>query len=384
MNGSFRGQIWTPDGRLEDLTLELDGGRIAALRPPLPSDPEPLPGVILPGLINAHAHLELSAGGLVGAPQSGFLGWLGALFASDPITEERREAAGKAAARRVVESGTSFVMDVTNRGDTAEWFREAGLFGTVHHELLTFDKQGLPGQVAIARKGVQHGPVSTRPSPHALFSTAPDLVSACVEQKGPVATLHIGEAEHEAEFVAHGTGPMAAVLDRLGRDWRWWQPQGDSPIEHLNRIGALSAELLLVHGVLLSDEDLALVAAAQAPVCLCPRSNAHIGGVLPDVPKMLKMGLRLCIGTDSLASSPDLDVLGEVAALSRAFPEVAPERWLAMVTHEGADAVGAEGFGRLSPGLSPGVLWLPEVSDLQALCTQPPAQRRWLSPPEVL
>jgi cytosine/adenosine deaminase-related metal-dependent hydrolase len=85
-------------------------------------------------------------------------------------------------------------------------------------------------------------------------------------------------------------------------------------------------------------------------VCLCPRSNLHIGGRLPDVPALLESGVRLCLGTDSLASSPTLDVLDEVQVLREAFPAVGDERWLRMATEGGAEALGRADLGRFRIG----------------------------------
>jgi len=110
----------------------------------------------------------------------------------------------------------------------------------------------------------------------------------------------------------------------------------------------------VVHAVDLDDEDLALLARSGATVVLCPRSNLHIGGRLPELPRLLAAGIPLAVGSDSLASSPSLSPLEELAALRRGFPEVAPARLLSLAWN-GA-AVGAPSVGRLEPGRAPGVL----------------------------
>jgi cytosine/adenosine deaminase-related metal-dependent hydrolase len=114
---------------------------------------------------------------------------------------------------------------------------------------------------------------------------------------------------------------------------------------------------LAVHCVDLDGEDVAALAATGATAVLCPRSNRHIGGRLPPLPALLEVGVPLAVGTDSLASSPSLSPLAELAALGEAFPEV-PARRLLPLAWNGA-AVGASHVGRLRPGVAPGVLAAP-------------------------
>jgi cytosine/adenosine deaminase-related metal-dependent hydrolase len=111
----------------------------------------------------------------------------------------------------------------------------------------------------------------------------------------------------------------------------------------------------------LDDEDLRDISRSGATVVLCPRSNLHIGGRLADLPRLLEAGIPLAVGTDSLASTPSLSPLAELATLRRAFPGVAPARLLALAWN-GA-AVGAKGVGRLAPGAVPGVLAAPLGGD---------------------
>ena len=120
---------------------------------------------------------------------------------------------------------------------------------------------------------------------------------------------------------------------------------------------ALHPGNLAVHCVDLDREDIALLARSGAAVALCPRSNEYIGGRIPNLPSLLAAGVPLAIGTDSLASSPSLSPLAEVARLRRAFPEVPAERLVALLWN-GA-AVGAPWVGRLSPGFAPGVVAAP-------------------------
>lgn len=377
-------QAWLPTGLTPDVTVELEGRHILDVRPARAGDGPALDGLVLPGLINAHTHVELSHVSL-GPPPGSFLGWLGDLMRNPPPTD--RGAALRAGAEELATAGTAWVGDVSNLGDTAATLAAAGLSGVVHHELLGFDRATLTARLAqvAAFDGQRATPFTTRPAPHALFSTHPELVRAAL-RAGPAdlpASLHVGESEHEAQLLLTGDGPHAELLDRLGRDWRWWTAPGCSPLTWLDRLGVLGPRVLLVHGVRLSPEDRQLAAARGARLCVCARSNLHIGGLLPDVAAWLRVGVPVCLGTDSRASSPDLDLLGELPALAAGCPDVAPETWLALATHAGARAAGAIGFGAITPGAAPGLLHLPGVTSPSALLRGAPGERRWLVRPST-
>lgn len=372
--------VWTPDGLREGATIELDvHGRIIGVRPGRAGDGPTFDGLVLPGLINAHTHLELSGrAGMVG-PGGGFVGWASRLMALPPAVDE---GACRAAVRALQEAGTAWVWDVSNRGDTGALLAEAGLGGVVQHELLGFDRERVAALVEAARGGVRRvDGVLVRPVPHALFSTAPELVRAAVLASAEPCSLHVAESGDEAAFLRDGTGPFAELLDRLGRDWRWWKPPGTSAVQYLDALGVLGPGLVLVHGIWLDEADLALVARRGATVCLCPRSNLHVEGRLPDLRAMGRAGVRLCLGTDSLASSPDLDVLAEIPVLGAVFPEVPVERWLAACTHEAAAALGLRSLGRIEAGASPGLVALAGVRGLSELLQRPPPHRAWWTSP---
>jgi cytosine/adenosine deaminase-related metal-dependent hydrolase len=142
-----------------------------------------------------------------------------------------------------------------------------------------------------------------------------------------------------------------------------------NPLAYLESLGAFAGARppLLVHMVCASAQDIALAQKHRAPVVLCPRSNLHIGVRLPDVRAFLAAGLALALGTDSLGSSPDLSLWGEMAALATHFPDIAPEIWLRSATAGGATALGLAAFGALAPGKRPGIIDVTPV-DPQAPC----------------
>lgn len=366
--------VWTPAGALPDHTVVLDGdGVIIEVRPARSGDPSALDGLLVPGLINAHTHLELSGVGLV--PRgNGFVGWVGRLI------DARRgsETDGVAAAKGLAALGTAVVSDVGNTADRAGWLDSAGLAGVVQVEFLTLDAGRLPGvEAALAACGREGDRIRVRPAVHALYSTAPSLVQGAVAHRSASpASLHVAECPEEMAFVRDGDGPFATFLDTLDIDWGWWSAPGGTPVAFLAGAGVLGPGLLAVHGVYTTDADRRALAESGTPLCLCPRSNLHIGGVLPDVPALLEAGVQVCLGTDSVASSPDLDVLGEIPVLAAAFPQVPVEVWLSAATDRGADALGFPHHGRIAPGAAPGLVLL-DVDDVADLAVAAPS-RRWV------
>jgi cytosine/adenosine deaminase-related metal-dependent hydrolase len=365
---TFRAKaVLTPEGLLDDAVVQIaDDGAIVAVRGATPADPPALDGLILPGLVNAHTHLELS--GLEGRVPGGegLTRWVGKLIRErkTALTPEERVQTMRDAAGKLAAYGTMGVSDINNGADSGEALVEHGVSGIVQWELLTLDAQRLPlalWEAAEPHREVrgERGAAVVRPCPHAPYSTAPALIRACVKNSGTrraPASLHIAEDREELAFVRDGSGAWAHFLDRAGVDWRWWQAPGGTPVEMLDQLGVLGPDLLLVHGVHLTPRDRSLLAKSGTPLVLCPRSNEHIGGELPDVPALLRTGVRLALGTDSLGSCPDLDVLGDAALLREAFPDVDPVVWLQLATRGGAEALALDLLGGIAVGKKPGLV----------------------------
>ncbi len=351
-----------PEGFRDDVTVVTRGGVIAEVRPGRAGDGDPLSGTLLPGLVNAHAHLELEGPLVPGG--DGLAAWVRALRGRGGAAGD-----GSGPARQARALGTALVCDVSNGGHTAPALRAAGLAGLVQHEVLGFGRDTLPARLeAAARWPRVEGAVTTRPSPHATYSTHPDLIRVAARPGAVPASIHVGEDPAERAFLLRGDGPFAELLDGFGVDWRHFEAPGCSPVAWLERLGVLGPDLLLVHGVDLDDDDRARIVARGATVVLCPRSNLHVGGRLPDAPALLAAGVGLALGTDSLASVPDLDLVAEVQVLAAAFPEVPAAVFWRAATAGGADALGRPGYGRVAVGASPG-LWI----------LGPDGERRWVA-----
>lgn len=378
--------LFTGAHLLSDVTVVVEGRRIQAARRAEPGDPPPVDGVVIPGLVNAHLHLELS--GLAGRVEggAGLVPWVRQVM---KLREGHRASAEELAeqARQLVASGTAAVCDISSDGQTAEILAEAGLSGVVQHEHLGLDRSRLGANlasIASSHRVLERGGarVEVRPAPHALYSTAPTLIRACMTVRADApSSIHLAEDPAERELLQHREGPFARLLEELEVDWRWWDPPGPDPVSALRALGALGSRMLVVHGVDLKLRERAELAQSGATLVLCPRSNRHIGRLIPEVPGLLRSGMRLALGSDSLASSDSLDVLGEVHLLLGTFPALDPAVLLRAATWGGAKALGLRHLGRVDAGASPGLVQL-GMDSLEDLREGLPRERRWLLRPD--
>ena len=377
--------VWTPRGWLEDgaVVLDADLRTILEVREARAGDGPSLEGLLVPGLVNAHTHLEL--GDLEGRlPRGGvgFKAWGAALMeARGPLKSDRQRAEVLARGATSLRSfGVAVVSDIANLGDVEGALKDAQVRGVVQHELMGFSPSSEVLDQALG-SGHLSGGVVTRPTAHAPYSTNPEIIRRTAGARhGAPASIHLAEDEAERDFLMRGEGTYADWLDELGVSWRHVKVPGCDPVSYLAQLGALGPGQLVVHGVDLRPPEQRALAASGAALCLCPRSNLWIGGRLPDVPGLIEAGVLLCLGTDSLASCDSLDVLEEIPVLAEAFPDVPPELWLGLATHGGARALGVP-WGRIQPGVAPGLVLLAGVGELASLCASAPVERIWCADP---
>ncbi len=346
---------------IEGAWIETAGDRITGLgQGPGPRRGQDLGRVaILPGLVNAHTHLELSwLAGRV-PPAGSMVEWIRELVRQRFIGPDRAETAAAAiehAAIGMRDTGTALVGDISNSLTSLPAFAVAGLGGVVFHELLGFnvvDPAAMVHEAWAAVDAVVPPPgVALTVAAHAPYSTSPPLVAEIARRRreAPLA-IHLGESPEEIEFLRTGRGPFRELLEEL-RAWHpSWQPPDCDPVEYLSRLGYLQRGVLAVHAVHLSDQALARLADAGAVVVTCPRSNAWVGAGLPRVSHFYAAGLAVAIGTDSLASTSTLNLFDELAELRRIAPDVAASALLDSATRQGARALGAGAdFGTISTG----------------------------------
>ncbi len=322
---------------------------------------------VLPALVNAHTHLELSfLAGQVAATEN-MVDWVRAQLrlrrAGPAPTPEAMRAAASAAVAAMRASGTGVVGDVANALSTVALLRASGLSACVFHELLGFSGTDPAGVVRDARAAVDAtapataslGRVRVSLAPHAPYSVSPGLFDAIRRDldthPGDVSTVHVAESPDEYEFIVRGTGRWRGLLDELGAWNPAWSAPGVSPVAYLAQLGFLDARVLAVHGVQCSADDLAMLKTHGVTLVACPRSNRHVGVGDPPLAACYEAGVPVAFGTDSLASVPDLNLFSELRAARRAAPSVPARRLLESATHVGARALGfGDDHGTIEPG----------------------------------
>ncbi|CAN5879874.1 amidohydrolase family protein [soil metagenome] len=311
---------------------------------------------ILPGLVNAHTHLELSwmRGRVPPAPT--MPRWVERLMALRRTVRHEpappiEDAIGDARA-----AGTALVGDVTNTLAAYAALAGSGMSGAIFRELLGFNVADPAALVAATRAEIEALPWNRRlrPSivPHAPYSVSPALLRAIAEEAGdaPI-SIHLGESAEEVQFLRDGTGPWRALLAELGVWSDEWQAPAAGPVAYIEAQGLLNERLLAVHCVQLTDSELQRLADARATVVTCPRSNRWTGAGLPPIERFYGSGVRVAVGTDSLSSVEDLNVFEELKLMHALAPAVPARDLLASATKHGADALGfGNDFGTIEAG----------------------------------
>jgi cytosine/adenosine deaminase-related metal-dependent hydrolase len=313
-------------------------------------------GVLLPGLVNAHCHLELShLRGRVDA-SGGFVPWVRSVVG---LRAEGDEAAVRVRAAEAIAgleaTGTVAVGDVSNGLAHLDLLAASKLKAVVFYELLAWDPEragpvlaAAESRLAAARPSLRPG-LEVRLAAHAPHSVSPALFAGLVRQGGPAA-LHLAESPSESRFLATGNGDWADFLRERGQQHVAFAAPGSRPVPYVEGLGALHERLVAAHCAQVDEADIRTLAGRGVHVAVCPRSNRRLGIGIPPVPQMREAGVRLCLGTDSLASVDTLDLLDDAAALHREFPTFEPEAIVRMATAGGAEALGFPELGTLVPG----------------------------------
>lgn len=352
--------------------------------------------VIMPGLVNAHTHLELSYLRDEVPPAPAFVSWIRNVIAA----RRRRPDASQpdildAIDRALAESeayGTALLGDISNTLVTFEPLARSRLAAVVFFELIRFNVVDADAFVAEASARIAQLPatdwVRASLAAHAPYSVAPPIFRALRERVDQDAftpcSVHLAESVEEMEFIGTGQGPWRHLLEELGTWDPKWVPPGGSPVQFLDEAGFLGPNIIAVHGVQTTPADLERLRARGTTLVTCPRSNGHTGAGAPPIEDFYESGVSVAIGTDSLASSPDLSVFAELATMRALAPTVPARDLLDSATRQGARALGFDAdFGTIEPGKRARLLAVavpPDVDDVEEYLVGgiQPSQIRWI------
>jgi cytosine/adenosine deaminase-related metal-dependent hydrolase len=334
---------------------------------------------LLPPMVNAHTHLELSsfdvwatAAGEPDAPHD-FVDWiLWLVRVRRSITDEQLRDSLIDGLQASLLAGTGAIGDISTTLGCVSAYQGSPLRGRVFAEVLGHDLAMVSERLATIEKTVQNQPGASLDwglSPHSTYTlsaTAADQVFAFAGRLKLQCSIHLAESVDETHFLQNGSGAIAEKLYPAAK----WNPSvdpapGSSPVRAFCRQGRLRQGDLLVHGVQVDAADIDLLKNTGCSVVLCPRSNAALNVGKAPVAAYLKADVLLTLGTDSLASSSSLSIWDEVAFARDWFAgEAAPHDWLKMATLGGAKALGLQGrMGQLSSGCEASfqVVTIPEM-----------------------
>lgn len=350
-----------------------DNGIIAS--PPTPlhgerGEVERYEGVIVPGFVNAHCHLELSH--LKGqiTERTGLPGFVSEIIPKrGKFSVEEIKASIVKAEEEMIRNGIVAVGDISNADHSFEQKKKENL--RYHTFIEAFDLNPekakgsfdeavkLTSSLSAGQAGISHLPFSI--VPHAPYSVSGKLMEYIDNLKQPILSIHNQESASENEMFLSGTGPLAEMMQGAGVDV---EVKSRAKSSLLFTFGGLleSQKILLVHNTFTSGDDIQLISTylqgggVEVSFCLCPRANLYIENRLPDIPMFMKAGLKLTLGTDSYASNWSLSILEEMKAIAGQYPEIPFAQLITWATKNGAEVLGFEKeLGTIEKGKRPGL-----------------------------
>lgn len=315
-------------------------------------------GILIPGMVNAHSHLELSY--LKGAiePGGGFAGFAREMGAvRNNFTEQERLRAIELNDARMWHEGIVAVGDICNGDSTFACKARSPIYYHNFLELFGLNTTSAAAVLSLRERARVYG-VIAEVTPHSTYSLNEKGLKAALDCGAELLSIHFMESPGESE-----------LYEQSGDLWQWYQKCGfevdflgyGSPVERLISTVEPGRKVLLVHDVCTHVDDVAQVEdhfCGGVTWVLCPESNRYISGILPPVEMLIEKGVRIALGTDSLASAWDLSMVSQM----RIFNNVPLETRLEWATINGACALGIESWcGSLEVGKRPGIVLLTGV-----------------------
>jgi aminodeoxyfutalosine deaminase len=360
--------ILAPEGLRQHRTLELnDAGTVVALHDSVLPGAQHQPGILTPGWINAHCHLELSHLAGIIPPGVGMAGFIAQLqHVRNAPSADDQQAAALAALHTLRAQGVVAVGDISN-GTTSFPAKLATPDVYVHTfvECLGLNPASADAALAKALAVYAQAPGAKSLTPHAPYSVSAPLFALLAEHQRAHSyplSYHLLESEDELAYFskADGGGPLSTLFQSWGISATAPGAQPASTLLDNPPAGRLG----LVHLTQATAADLAQLALLPVDpyFILCPRANQYLHGTLPDLGLLHPADPRICMGTDSLAGNYSFNLAQELFVLQQHWPHCTLEHLLRMVTSNGARFLGQQDtLGAFRPGTTPGVVWLRDI-----------------------
>jgi cytosine/adenosine deaminase-related metal-dependent hydrolase len=338
---TFEGERIVSLGKARDPGTVIDLGNVA----------------ILPGLTNAHTHLEFSdLAAPLGRPGMGFVDWIQEVIRFRGQTGRPANAVSLGLAEST-RSGVTALGEIAQTNWDSKVFAGQSLECVAYLEMIAPTK-ALLGQVmliaAFHRMIARHSGCHDGLSPHAPYTVPLENLRRFIPEylpKGMPVAMHLAESREERQFLRVGTGPFRTLLEEKVPPGAMRWPKMQRPMDFL-RVLSQTERAAVIHGNYLDDDEIRFLGEHRdgMAVVYCPRTHAYFGHDPYPLAKMLEAGVTMALGTDSRASSPDLNLLNEMRFAAGRHPEVPFEQFVRMATLGGAQALGLEATcGTLGP-----------------------------------
>lgn len=365
------GRKWLPQGTVIDVAA--DGTIHAILDSSHKEQAKHYDGIICPGFVNTHCHLELSH--MLGEipEHNGLIPFLKQVATTrNNYTEEQKITARHKAFHSMLQHGVVAVGDIANTTDTLDLrvqdkmhfhsFVEALGFNTSPQKQFDYAvavHQGFNGQAKeskILRQSIV---------PHAPYSVSQQLFSLIDHfDKEALLCIHNQESHAEDEYYLAKKGDVKDLLQTLGIDDSFFQPSGKTSLQTYLQWLSDKHSFIFVHNTYtnITDIEVAQTLIKNVYWCLCPNANMYIENRIPDIPMLARECDTICIGTDSLSSNHQLSVLAELQTIKKHYPDTDWEDLLRWGTYNGARALQMdESIGSIEQGKVPGLLLIADL-----------------------
>ena len=337
-------------------------------------DEEVLSGALVPGFVNAHCHVELShlhGKFRKGTGMAGFIDQINELrdwAGHDVKVELTRKWMDK-----MWNDGVSAMADISNDDSSFEVKKSHPMYTRTFLEVFGSEPEMCDEVMADVKglhKKASEAGIDAAPTPHSCYTMSPQLLSASAYAglKSGFLSYHSQESQEEEDLLMSGSGAMYENRKRSGMSTP--PVTGESSLKYfLDRLAAVATapyeeHILLVHNVCMKQDDIdALKKVMKHPYfAICPLSNIFIHNALPPIDLMRRNGLAIALGTDSLSSNDDLDIVKELVCLHETFPEVSMNEMLEWACLNGARFLKKDDvLGSMAKGKRPGIVLVENI-----------------------
>lgn len=325
-------------------------------------------GLLCPGFINTHCHLELSHLKNKIEKHTGLVHFVQQVMQLRNAPAEEKIAAMQQAEKEMYGNGIVAVGDICNTADSIPVKQQSNIYWHNFIEVAGFVPNGASGRINEAKEITTQFQICHLPFtivPHSPYSVSPSLFGLINGLPGnTLISIHNQESEEENELYKSKTGGFLALYKNLGIDISFFEPTGKSSLQSWLPYFTQNQKVISVHNTVTNENDLAFIKKSEIEnqksemaFCLCPNANQYISNRLPDVDLLLNSGIPLSLGTDSLASNQQLNILSETETIRQQYSHITTEQLLKWATINGARALHIENkFGSFEKGKQPGVV----------------------------